>query len=319
MAESTSASVVGDLGSLIGDFERSLAAANKSPRTLEIYGGAARRLEAFLVARGMPTVVERIGREHLEAFVADQLARHKPATASQRYRALAQLFKWLDEEGEIADNPFRRMHPPKVPEELVPVIREEHLRALVAACAPGRRRPDMSDAAWRAWQFTGDRDEALVRVLIDCGVRRGELMNLGLNDVDRELGVIYVLGKGRRPRAVPYGNKTAAALDRYLRRRARHRHAALAWLWLGPKGRLGESALTQILDRRAAMAGIPHLHPHQFRHSFAHQWMSEGLGESDLMQLAGWKSRAMLNRYGASAASERARQAHRRAALGDRI
>jgi hypothetical protein len=59
------AASVGDLASLISDFERSLRAANKSPKTVGIYGDAARRLDSFLVERAMPTEVEKIGREHV--------------------------------------------------------------------------------------------------------------------------------------------------------------------------------------------------------------------------------------------------------------
>ncbi len=301
----TSASVVGDLSTLIGDFERSLAAANKTPRTIKIYGDAGRRLDTFLRAQGMPTAVERINREHLEAFTADQLARFKPATASQRYRALAQLWKWLDEEGEITANPFSRMKPPKVPETAVPVISDDDLRKLLAAC----------DGA----TFEQRRDAALVRLLVDCGVRCSELVNLTVEDLDRERQVIYVIGKGRRPRAVPYGKKTATAVDRYLRARGKHAQRDTPALWLGTKGKLTDSGLRQMLERRGDDAGIGHVYPHQFRHSAAHRWLADGGGDGDLMQLMGWRSRAMLNRYGASAAAERAREAHRVRGLGDRI
>jgi len=48
--------------------------------------------------------------------------------------------------------------------------------------------------------------------------------------------------------------------------------------------------------------------PDQFRHTFAHQWLAQGGGETDLMRIAGWKSRAMLQWYGASAADARTRE-----------
>lgn len=60
------------------------------------------------------------------------------------------------------------------------------------------------------------------------------------------------------------------------------------------------------MEKRGRRAGIARLHPHQIRHTFASQWLAQGGNEGDLMQLAGWCSRAMLNRYGASAAGQRA-------------
>lgn len=74
-----------------------------------------------------------------------------------------------------------------------------------------------------------------------------------------------------------------------------------------------------MLDRRCDQAGLPHINPHMFRHTAADFAMRNGMSDSDLMKNFGWKSRSMLNRYAASTAEDRARQAHKRLSPGDRV
>ena len=74
-----------------------------------------------------------------------------------------------------------------------------------------------------------------------------------------------------------------------------------------------------MLDRRFDQAGIPHIHPHQFRHTAADYAMKSGMSDNDIMRNFGWKSRQMLARYAAANADERAREAHRRLSPGDRV
>lgn len=189
----------------------------------------------------------------------------------------------------------------------VPVLTDGDLAALLAAC--------------KGKGFRERRDEAIIRMLIDCGMRVSEVTAIDLDDLDLDGETVRLVGKGSRIRSAYFGAKTGQALDRYLRERAKHRYANTAALFIGERGRFTPDGVRERLKLRASVAGLDptSIHPHRFRHTNAHDFLLAGGQERDLKRLMGWRSDTMLERYGASAADRLAREAARRLNRGDRV
>ena len=287
---------------LVDSWMRSLRSAGRSPATLDAYRTDVGHFIKWFGSENVETATKADIEKFIVACMDRGLA---PATVARRYRSLQQLYRWLTAEGEIAENPMARMKPPAIPATPAPIMSADDLTRLLAAC---RSKPNHG----RAGEFERRRDTAMVLVLATTGIRAGELIGLAVDDVNFDRETITVTGKGSRLRIVALLPQPADAIDRYLRARRHHPSRDSSALWLGEKGPLGYSGLRQMLERRCNAAGIDPIHPHLFRHRFAHVARVKGMGDSELMAVAGWNSNQMLNRYGASAAAERGRDAHRR-------
>lgn len=293
----------GPLAPLIPSWQRHLRAGNRSPDTLATYTYAVTRLDTWLAASGVtdPTQVKR---EHIESWVVSLLESSSPSTASNRLRGAKGFLKWLHAEGEIPSDPAAGMPNPTIPDDPVDVISTEDVKKILATC----------DAT-----FEGVRDRAMLMVLYDTGCRLGGLVGLTLEGLDMDDQSALVVEKGSKARRIPFGIKTAVALDRYLRLRRKHKFGHLTEVWVHRKGAMKRSGVQTMIRRRAQIAGVAHTHPHAFRHTAAHEMKMAGASDDVLMELFGWKSAEMAARYGKSAAAARAREAHRKLSPGDRL
>jgi site-specific recombinase XerD len=297
--------VTARLQDLHRSFARHLRAEGSSDRTVAIYGQAITFFSRWLEAQGRPAVLEELNRPAIREWLAQLADVNEPSTVKTRYRGLFRFCGWLVDEEELAEHPMKTLSPPQPTSKPVPVLSDEELAALMKACA-GK-------------DFRDRRDEAMIRLLLDCGIRVSELCGLTVDGIDLDQGMALVRGKGARVRPVYFGARTVRAVDRYLRMRAVHRWAHLDALFLTQRGALTPDGARERMKVRGAQADIDDLHPHRFRHTFAHDFLMNGGQERDLKRLAGWSSDVMLERYGASAADARAKAAAQRMKRGDRV
>jgi site-specific recombinase XerD len=284
----------------VASFRLHLAAENKTAGTIRIYTEAPLWFAAaHLLSETEKTRWGQVDAQDVQRWTAWLLGNFSEAYARQQYRSLRQFFLWLSAEDEVAD-PMAGLRAPAVRDKPVPVFTSVELSKLGKAC--------------RGNTFGQRRDAAILSVFRATGIRLAELAGIrydsgdpGRSDLDLERREIKVRGKGGRDRTVMIDHEAAGRLDRYLRVRVQHEQAQRLGLWLGSGGRgpLSPNGIYQMVRRRGEQAGVD-MWPHRFRHHFSHTWLDRGGAEGDLMELNGWSSPQMLQRYGGSVRGARA-------------
>ncbi|WP_411815850.1 tyrosine-type recombinase/integrase [Gordonia sp. SND2] len=292
------------LADLLDSWLLSLRAERKSAQTIKSYGDGVRKFLGYCEIEQIPAVLDRPTVNAFTAALLDGGA--EAATARSRQLAVRRFSSWLADEGEIADDLLIGLKPPKLDKKVVPSLSDEQAVALIKAC--------------KGSEFRDRRDEALVRLMLESGMRAGEAVDLRRGDVDlSNLTVIVRRGKGGKARTVPISATTGKSIDRYLRARRSHALADSDALWLGERSKsFTYDALHKSLKWRAEdIARIPHFHPHMLRHTAASRWLARGGSEGGLMAVAGWSTRDMIDRYTADTAAARAADEARSLGLGD--
>jgi site-specific recombinase XerD len=265
----------------------------------------------------MPASVEGVDASHVRAFLLAEEQRTSAASAAVHFRNLRVFFGWLASEGERENpSPMDRVEAPKVAKKAEAFFTEEELARLLKTCSGAT--------------FVDRRDTAILRIFIDTGLRVSGLAGLRYEPGDESANDVFLTQQRLRIRLrggdetwVPIGKKSAAALDKYIRARARHQQASSPWLWLGVQGhntaRMTDSGIRDMVGRRGEQAGIQCVHPHRFRRSFADSWLAAGGSTDDLMHITGWKTYDMVREYTEARGIARAHNAHARLSPGDRI
>jgi site-specific recombinase XerD len=300
------------IGDLLDEWKLYLQMQGASKSTITNYMAGIRRFEAWLTTEGRSTCLGTVDRKDAIEWLAKLRTEPtrsgkelKPSAHLSYYRWLCVFWKYVAAEGE-GPNIMANVPKPKAEPVLINPVTEAELKALLATCGTNR--------------FEDRRDMAILLLFWDTGIRLTELGGLALAAVDSANQVVTVMGKGSKPRRVAISEATTLAISRYRRSRGAlplARTSDALWLSRGARGghqttRFSTDGIATMIERRAQLAGVRHITPHQFRHAWAGNMKRAGIQQDEMMALAGWSSVEMVNRYGRATVAERALETGRR-------
>ncbi len=309
------------LHDLVEGFLFSLRAEGKSSGTIDYYSYLLRPLLSYATEQhwldsALSLDVSRlreflswIATRNFELKVANNggkvLKKAKPSTAWPYYRALRRLFNWAVEEGYLDSSPLATIHFKSPPEPPIEGYTIDELKRLLTVCDL-----DIKTSAC----FTGIRNRAMLLLFVDSGIRRAEMANLSLSDLDLESRRVRILGKGNKIGVAPFSPKTAKALWAWLIERKPR--AKTDRLWITEEGQPfsteGLVSWFSRLKKRAGVNGPGGVH--RLRHTSALQYL-RGAKDSFLLQLfLRHESLEMSRRYTQGLKQEEAIEAHRNGA-----
>ncbi|PTX97330.1 hypothetical protein DB346_20205 [Verrucomicrobia bacterium LW23] len=226
---------------------------------------------------------------HLQAFLRHCSQELGLAAASIKIRVVAikHFFRWRTAEAGARIDPSQTLAQPKLPRKLPGILTESEVRALLDVPFPDTP--------------LGRRDHAIMELLYASGLRANEIVTLRAEQTFLDQRVVRVLGKGSKERVVPFGERAAAAIARWLKAgRAELAHAKTGpELFLNQNGvKLTTVRLWQIVKEVMKRAGIEkEVYPHLLRHAFATHLLSHGADLRVIQEMLGHASLATTQMY----------------------
>lgn len=233
-------------------------------------------------------------------------------TTLNYHGALGALWSWAVREGYATANVVQSVSRPRPEKRTVTPFSEADVKAVLAACdrtrsytRPGKRICDNE-------RRTALRDRAVILLLVDTGMRSGELAGLKARDLDMKNRRLTVFGKGSKERTLPFSPTTGKAIWHYLQTE-RGEYGPRDPLFVTVDGEaLNREALLQLVNRLGERAGVADCHPHRFRHTFAVTFLRNGGNAYELQALLGHTTLEMVKQYLCLAQTD-VEAAHRRA------
>jgi integrase/recombinase XerC len=255
---------------------------NASPHTCRNYLRDLEQFESFL--DGM--AVEKVDRLVLRKYLSYLHRKNRKSSIARKLSTLRSFFKYLVREQIIPSNPAKPVSTPRVDKLLPTALSVDEAFRLME-----------SPSRVKSARETEARDRALLELLYSSGIRVSELEGLNRNRLDLDLGIVRVMGKGRKERIVPVGAKAVEALAAYLE--VRGQGAEESPLFVNRRGgRLTTRSVARVVKKYARHSAIfRKISPHSLRHTFATHLLDAGADLREIQEMLGHASLSTTQRY----------------------
>ena len=283
---------------LLHEYRLHLKTLNRTKRTIHAHISRNRRFFAWAEERGIshPSEVTAQVLIDYQRYLAEYINKdgrlNSVQVRNQYLAVVVSFFAWLRRSGHIAHNPTADLEYAKVPDRMPrSVLTLADMRKLL-------RQPDTSTVL-------GFRDRTIMEVLYSTGLRRAELVDLDIEDVNLDTGLLMVReGKGGKDRVVPIGKVASRYLETYLNGircelLKSASHPATGALFLSVRGtRLSIDALNDMIPKYARRAGLTvSVSPHSFRHTCATHMIRNNAGIRHVQQILGHRNLSSTQKY----------------------
>lgn len=263
---------------------------NASPHTCRGYQKDLEEFEHFLrnsnikVNPSGQLEIEKVDRFDIRRYLSFLHGKNKKSSIARKLSTLRSFFRYLIREKVITNNPAKAVSTPKVEKSLPSSLTVDEAFRLMDS--------PKGETGGKAL-----RDRAILELLYSSGLRVGELVNLNLNHLDFTLGIVKVLGKGRKERIVPVGLKALEALRLYLEKRMDK--GPDSPLFINPRGgRLTARSVGRLIKKYTESSGIVRkVSPHTLRHTFATHLLDSGAEIREIQEMLGHSSLSTTQRY----------------------
>ena len=265
-----------------------------SPHTLRNYLSDLAQFQHFLIDRelclgdGKTLDARSIDIHVVRAYLAALTKSRKKSSVGRKLAALKGFFRYLVATHQIEKDPLLLIHSPKQDKPLPKFLSVDDIFQLLG----GIKIKNPLDV----------RDRAMLEVFYSTGVRVSELVGLSWSDVDFQLGITRVLGKGSKERIVPIGEVALQALRDYsveVRKRWNLSCKGENPVFLNNRGgRITTRSVARLVEKHLRAAGIPvKVSPHGLRHTFATHLLNSGADLRVIQEMLGHASLSTTQRY----------------------